>query len=278
MVLRLDPRLPVVWRSPTSLQLGVTRPPVVLQAVTTAEEHLLAALAGGIGRSGLGMIGRSAGATDDDIERFLTRVSPALIADAPTPRRRLLVTGTGRTADALARLLAGAGHTVRVARDAASAATSDPSDLAVVTGGFVLDPELHGLWLRRDTPHLAVVFDDRGVTIGPLVIPGRGACLYCLQLHRTDADPAWPAIASQLWGSRAAGETELLAAEAAVITTRLVQSHLRGAASSTTQIRLDAATGEQSQVAVAPHPECGCYEPWRQNGDTSAATPPAASR
>ena len=31
MVLRLDPRLPLVWRSPTSLQLGISRPVVVLE-------------------------------------------------------------------------------------------------------------------------------------------------------------------------------------------------------------------------------------------------------
>ena len=33
---------------------------------------------------------------------------------------------------------------------------------------------------------------------GPLVIPGRTSCLRCADLHRTDRDPAWPALAVQL--------------------------------------------------------------------------------
>ena len=56
----------------------------------------------------------------------------------------------------------------------------------------------------RDVPHLAVVFDDDGARVGPLVEPGAGPCLRCLDLGRRDADPAWPAIAAQLAGRPAA--------------------------------------------------------------------------
>lgn len=34
--------------------------------------------------------------------------------------------------------------------------------------------------------------------VGPLVIPGRTSCLQCADLHRTDRDAAWPAVATQL--------------------------------------------------------------------------------
>ncbi|MEO6205409.1 MAG: cyclodehydratase, partial [Mycobacteriales bacterium] len=33
---------------------------------------------------------------------------------------------------------------------------------------------------------------------GPLVRPGVSACLRCLDLHRSDRDPDWPALAAQL--------------------------------------------------------------------------------
>jgi hypothetical protein len=33
--------------------------------------------------------------------------------------------------------------------------------------------------------------------VGPFVVPGRTACLRCLDLHRTDGDPAWPLLLEQ---------------------------------------------------------------------------------
>jgi bacteriocin biosynthesis cyclodehydratase domain-containing protein len=46
--------------------------------------------------------------------------------------------------------------------------------------------------------HLPVVSQGHRVLIGPLVTPGRGPCLRCLDLHRCDRDPAWPALLAQL--------------------------------------------------------------------------------
>lgn len=47
-------------------------------------------------------------------------------------------------------------------------------------------------------PHLVAVVDEHVGTVGPLVLPGRSACLRCLDLVRTDLDPGWPALAAQL--------------------------------------------------------------------------------
>ncbi len=52
--------------------------------------------------------------------------------------------------------------------------------------------------LAHDIPHLFVVTDERGALVGPLVIPGRGACGWCEGLARTAADPTWPRQALQL--------------------------------------------------------------------------------
>ena len=52
--------------------------------------------------------------------------------------------------------------------------------------------------LRGDVPHLLAEVRDTVGVVGPLVLPGRSACLRCLDLDRSDRDPAWPALAAQL--------------------------------------------------------------------------------
>src|SRR5690606_41330535 len=63
---------------------------------------------------------------------------------------------------------------------------------------------------RDALPHLPVLVRELDVVVGPLVRPGQGPCLRCLDLHRTDDDPRWPAVATQLTGSPPTGvETSL---------------------------------------------------------------------
>ena len=47
-------------------------------------------------------------------------------------------------------------------------------------------------------PVLPVVAQTHRVVIGPWAGLGRGPCLHCLDLHRTDGDPAWPTLAAAL--------------------------------------------------------------------------------
>ena len=47
-------------------------------------------------------------------------------------------------------------------------------------------------------PLLLIAIREGIVTLGPLVPARQGPCLRCLDLHRTDRDPAWPRIQSQL--------------------------------------------------------------------------------
>jgi bacteriocin biosynthesis cyclodehydratase domain-containing protein len=71
-------------------------------------------------------------------------------------------------------------------------------DLAVLVGRPRMD--LRDTLMRDHIPHLAVAADEAIGVVGPLVIPGRTACLRCLDLARTDRDPAWPLILAQLAG------------------------------------------------------------------------------
>ena len=263
MVLRLDPRLAIVWRDPFSLQFGVDPARVVLREVTTVEERMIAALGGGISRSGLGMIARAGGGTDADAAGLLDRLAPALVTTvASTPAPVIAIVGQGETAQRIANVLAQSGARVEVS----TRASEDSCDLGIAVGHYVLDPDSYGFWLRRDVPHLPVIFGDDTVTIGPLIEPGRTACLYCLEHHRRDAVAQWSAIASQLWGRRATSETPLVSREVAALVGRIVLRRLRDGAedsaggAAATSFRLSVETGELVRREWMPHPDCGCIE------------------
>jgi hypothetical protein len=70
------------------------------------------------------------------------------------------------------------------------------ADLAIVTGHQAPEPP-SGLMSDR-VPHLAASASEAIGVVGPLVLPGRTACLRCLDHARADKDPAWPLILAQL--------------------------------------------------------------------------------
>ena len=253
MVLQLDPRLPLVWRTPTSLQLGIDAPPVLLDEVSNADERMIAALVAGVSRSGLDMIARAAGALEGDVDALLQTVSPALKGETPIGSKAITISGGGPTADRLTEILLKSG--------ARLAADDGETGLAVIVAHFVIEPELYGYWLRRDIPHLPVVYGDTALRVGPFIEPGAGPCLYCLERWRTDADPAWPTIASQLWGKGSTAESALAAGEAAALAARLVlRRRDSGPDAIATSVELDVATGTTVTRRWSPHPECGCID------------------
>jgi ThiF family len=68
-------------------------------------------------------------------------------------------------------------------------------DLVVLTGPVL--PDLADGLVRDRVPHLGVSAGEAIGVIGPLVRPGRSACLRCVDLRKAGADPAWPKIAAQ---------------------------------------------------------------------------------
>lgn len=288
MVHQLDPRIPRVWRSPRALQFGVERPRLILDPVGVAEERMISALSAGATLSALRMIARGAGAGPAAVDALLARLGPVL--ESPPDERHgdapiVVLDGAGPTAARILALLRGAGVDAR-----SGLAADDPAvDLAaaaVVVGAFAIAPHRHQRWLRRDIPHLAVVFGDGGVTVGPFVRPGDGACLRCVDLHRRDADPAWPALAAQLHTRPLPGETELVCAAAASAAAGAVLALVRGAPGrSDAAARYDTVAARWSERRWEPHPECGCLSPLaapprapapaRRGTATPAATPAA---
>ncbi|GAA1224997.1 TOMM precursor leader peptide-binding protein [Rhodoglobus aureus] len=266
MILRVDPRLPLVWRSPASAQFGIDPPAVVLPDVTAAQEKILSALVAGISRSGLAMLARSHPEECDDLLDALSRV---LITTPPqSPSAHVAVLGAGSLTESIARVLAASGVSVSVAEHADELANPDP-DLAIVVGHYVIAPSVHSHWLRRDVPHLPVVVSDSAAEIGPVVTPGITGCLLCVELHRRDADPAWPAIATQLMGRTSHAETPVLIAEAAAEASRMALHRLgrvgytvfdQTPADATSSVRIDHATGRRDESLRFRHPECGCQQ------------------
>ena len=273
MILRLDPRLPVVWRSPMSVQIGFDPPRVRLDDVSPTTERLIAALVAGVTRPGLTMI---AGRDTLECDALLEALRPALLgapdetrqAGLPVAVPTTVVAGSGPTAIALVGALAGGGSRVLRSGDPAEVATTidEPGvelpDAAVLIGHYVLAPTAGGVWLRRDVPHLPVVFSDSGVQIGPLITPGTGPCLHCLELHHRDADAAWPALASQLFGRSTAADAAPLSLEAAAQACRMVLAALSVRVSAPIRpaqsLYIRADTGERQWREWAAHAECDC--------------------
>ena len=69
---------------------------------------------------------------------------------------------------------------------------------------------------RDRIAHLPVRLRDGTGVVGPLVLPGRSACLTCIELHRCGRDPGWPAVTAQLVGQPGRGDAATAAATAAL--------------------------------------------------------------
>ena len=100
--------------------------------------------------------------------------------------------------------------------------------------------------------------------VGPLVIPGRSACLRCLDLARTDRDPAWPLILAQMAGRRPdppACDATLAAAVAAQATAQamaFVDRPGRTGPVSNGTLELVLPAWQWRRRTWLPHPACTC--------------------
>jgi len=68
------------------------------------------------------------------------------------------------------------------------------------------DPVRSADLVTTGIPHLPVRLRDGIGVVGPLVLPGRTACLGCLDLQRSACDSHWPRVAAQLAGRRGGGD------------------------------------------------------------------------
>ena len=262
MSIRLDPRLPLVWRDPSTLQIGVDHPVVVLDGLTVRDERFLSLVSAGHGRDGVAALATRAGWPQGDAQALVDRLEPALVPSPPPRAVAVTLAGDNRMAEETHLLLSDSGvGVVRV--DAVSVVTAPPCHLGLSFTHQVHDPEVTSAWLRRDVSHLTVVSGDRSTRVGPFVVPGVTACSRCLDLYRSEVETCWGVIAGQLWGRRGPEPGLVEAREIAVRAARRVLSHLTAdrdpdGVDDAVIETIDGATGAVNRSTSRLHPACGC--------------------
>ncbi|BBY79590.1 cyclodehydratase [Mycolicibacterium pulveris] len=201
----LNPATPVLLRPDGVVQVGwdprravVVRPPSGMTATALAD--LLRRL--------------QSGATLAEIQCHADDADPALVAElvtmlvdagvvTATARRRaraasVRIHGSGPLSELLATALRCSGARVTRSTRNNAGAPSEHTDLAVLSDYLVADPRVVHDLQAAGVAHLPVRVRDGTGLVGPLVIPGVTSCLRCADLHRSDRDAAWPAVAAQL--------------------------------------------------------------------------------
>ncbi|WP_277454682.1 hypothetical protein [Janibacter sp. DB-40] len=107
------------------------------------------------------------------------------------------------------------------------------TDLAVVVSATPPAAESVRPWLVAGVPVLPLWCQHEQASIGPLLRPGHGPCLHCLDLTRAEVDPAWPWLSAQLdrpgiTGPAPVDGVPALRLLAAGLTTSLVLDHVGG--------------------------------------------------
>lgn len=137
-------------------------------------------------------------------------------------------------------------------------------DCAILIAQQVIEPRRYSAWMNRDVPHLSIVFDAESVSISPMVIPGQTACLFCLENMRTDENPNWPVLATQLFSSTKRFDdsaSQLFAAGVAVqkILARLdLVAGFEFSAENLIGYKLILKTGEITEFQWSKHQACQC--------------------
>ena len=284
---RLRAGTPVLQSGSDAVQVGL-HPGRAVVLHGPAARALLRHLDGTTPRALLEAESAAAGLTARDVAQVLHRLAAAGLLEtpadpAPAPAVRLV--GTGQLGQRLAELLLEAGVDVHLADADDASAVADGGPLPRSTGrgrlrpvnhwtkpdGLVLplsvvavdtvevDRVLTAHLLRTDQPHLVLRSSGAGVTVGPLVLPGRTACVRCTDLTRRDVDPAWPVLLDQLVRLHRPAHPVATAWGAAVAAAHVL-AHLGGVLpeSAGATLDLDEADHLVRWRAWPPHAACGC--------------------
>jgi bacteriocin biosynthesis cyclodehydratase domain-containing protein len=265
----LDPALAVLWRAPEVLQVGLD--PARAWALDGAPRMLPALLGRLRGRADAeevlaslrGSEHHEAGSRALDL---LEQAGALRHGDPADQWDQAWVEVVGESSGLLPRAVHERLREVlgRVSRaDAPSALRPDLVVLATDAGrGLAWAEALMG----AGTPHLWAHVRDGRAVVGPLVQPGRTPCLRCLDLHRTDSDPAWPRLALGWEQSPAPTATpRLLAATrlTAELAVGQVLRHLVGDPGASLGGTLEEQPDGTVVVRAWPaHPGCGCAWAW----------------
>jgi bacteriocin biosynthesis cyclodehydratase domain-containing protein len=271
----LDPTMPVLLRPDGFVQVGwdprravMIRTPDGLTADGLAA--LLRMMQTRISMSDL--LARAAAMGLDDRQQMADVLGHLVAAGLATrhPRTRRIRTmsirvhGNGPLSDVVVSALRCSG--ARVRHTSQRGATGADADLVVLTDFLVVDPALVRELHDAGTPHLLVRVRDGTGLVGPMVVPGVTSCLRCADLHRSDHDAAWPAVAAQLRETVGTADRATVLATAALAVNQVdrVLRAVRGVTNSgpppTLDTTLEFDVGASSIVARrwVRHPRCKC--------------------
>lgn len=280
----LDPSMPVLLRPDGAVQIGwdprravLVRPPAGLGPGGLAT--VLRALSAPLSAAESRRLARAHGLSDDaGFDELLSGLVSSGVAregdrhpggQARGKTLSIRVHGSGPLSELLADGLRCSG--ARVGRSSRITAAGVPGgvDLVVLADQLAADPRLVRDLQAGGVPHLPVRVRDGVGVIGPLVLPGVSSCLSCADLHRTDRDAAWPALAAQLREVTGTADRPTLLATAALALAQLQQiiaavrpgAAPAPAAPATLNATVEVDVGAGSIVARrwTRHPLCGCW-------------------
>ena len=137
------------------------------------------------------------------------------------------------------------------------------ADLVVVAPPDGLVPSAIPPLVAGSAAHLVAELRDGTGVVGPAVVPGVSACLHCLELTRSDLDPDWPALATQL-AAAPDGSSGGSAALAAAVSAQAAGEALTlldgwpGAPTIGGTLELVPPDWRWRRRSWAPHRDCGC--------------------
>ncbi len=190
-------------------------------------------------------------------------------SQSPPPGGRaasIRVHGRGPLSDLLVDALRRSGARLSHTSHPHVAIRSDNTDLVLLTDHLVADPRVLRELHDGEVAHLPVRVRDGIGLVGPMVIPGVTSCLGCADLHRSDRDAAWPAVAAQLRDSVGAADRATVLATAALAlgqaetVIRAVRGNLdpRPPSTLSTTLEFDVAAGSIVARHWPRHPCCPC--------------------
>lgn len=260
----LDPALALLWRAPGVLQVGLdparswalagapSSLPRVLRRLVGQHpaDDLLGDLAGSADqdecRRALGLLEDSGAVRHGDPATLWAQAWVEVVGDGPLAAvTRALLDGTvGRCSGA----------------DEPGARRADLVVLAPDQGRGLVHAD--GL-MARGIPHLWLHRRDGRAVVGPLVHPGRTPCLRCTDLHRTDADDAWPRLVVAFEHAAPAGQSTrdgvagatLAGAVAVGQVLRWLAGEPTASSGGTLEEQPD---GSLLVLSWSTHPRCGC--------------------
>ena len=131
--------------------------------------------------------------------------------------------------------------------------------LLVPLGSQVLPPRLNSYFLQQNFNFLPVLARDGGWLIGPLTVPGLSQCSTCLDLYLSEADPAWPTLATQLLCQPVAASSQSVATHCINIVAQVASSFFSGSGHWLGRyLEFSQADLVGFSQVLSPHPECVC--------------------